>query len=155
MELIIERAVVPTATPNSYEVVINTMRGDADGYEDVIVKPFIKDQDEASLFYLLETLERTAVRYPYGRGGGDSYSDVEGFNIWFDNEFYEEEADYLKYADNPMPYAEYAAAKELVGDERDFDWPYETDYDAENSYVSHAVFYYDTDLVKYNVTVVK
>lgn len=60
------------------------MFGDADGYETVKVGQFSNsDSGKEDLEEALRCCERMAKKYPYGKGGEESYGDVEGFNKWF------------------------------------------------------------------------
>lgn len=152
MELIIQEAVPSNKTPNSYEVVIKTMRGDADGYDYIIMEPFIRNQDEASIEFLLEVLTELAAAYTHGMGGMDNYSHVKHFETWFGGSSYDTEESYLKYAQNTLPYAEYAAAILVVG-EHYADWPAEEGY--QNSYEGFKIFYYDDNAVQHNVQVIQ
>lgn len=84
MKLVITTPIaIPDTPKDSYMVQITSMRGDGDQYLDFSVGPFKHGADEANLQSLLETLARAAERYPDGMFGGDTFSDVLGFNQWF------------------------------------------------------------------------
>lgn len=152
MQFIIQDVVPISKTPDSYEVVVHTMRGDADGYDDIIMEPFIRNQDEASLEFLIEVLTELATAHPNGMGGGDNHYKVKNFDVWFDGSYYDSEESYLKYSENTRPYAEYIAAARTVG-EHYADWPTEEGY--QNSYQDYKVFYYDDALVRHHVQVIQ
>lgn len=69
--------------PESYEVSIRVMHGDADYYETVTTGPFFTHELE-DLEYLLQTLLRMQQAYPDGRGADDGYEEVEGYLDWFE-----------------------------------------------------------------------
>ena len=153
MQLVIG-SVLNDHTPNSYEVIIKTMIGDADGYLDVKVGPFIKGEDEAAITYLIETLDRLDKAFPDGRWGGTDYDNVEGFIPWFNSGNYTE----VQYADycrkSPLTYEQHLEAVKLVG-KRSVYWPSDPQQDNGDptSYESFKIFYYDEHTVKHSVTV--
>ena len=65
-----------------YLLIISTMAGDGDGYEDIEVGCFQEDE-----LHLLEEVinvcDRMTEAYPHGRGGDDEYNHIEGFYRWF------------------------------------------------------------------------
>ena len=85
MEFNIKGIVKNLHQPDTFEVIIRVMHGDADSYESITIGPFIRGTDEAKLQDLIETLDRMDAEYPHGRGGGtrDNYDNVEGFFKWF------------------------------------------------------------------------
>ena len=76
---------------DGYELTINTMIGDADGYEDVIIGTF-KEHELHLLEEVVNVCERMDKAYPHGRGGGDSYDHIEGFKKWFEEDSTESES---------------------------------------------------------------
>lgn len=124
---------------DSYVVEIETMYGDADGYGKIIVGDF-KKGEESYLEDLLKTCNRMKDEYPYGRGGGENYNHVEGFNKWFDIDDTTEE--------------EYEAIPERIKNDLSTYWEYDPQGDGTHaSYDGHKVFYYDENGVKYKVSV--
>ena len=74
---------IPRDSYNGYILKINTMQGDADGYNSVEVRP---GNNVFILEDILLTCKRMEKKYPCGRGGGDDYNEVEGFEKWFSEE---------------------------------------------------------------------
>lgn len=69
-----------------YLLIIETMIGDADGYESLEVGCFQENQ-----LHLLEEVinvcDRMTKEYPHGRGGDDEYNHIEGFQRWFSEDY--------------------------------------------------------------------
>lgn len=157
MKLVIKELIPSTKTPDSYEVVITTMSGDADGYEKIILGPFIKDKDEPSIKLLLKTLRELKSSYPQGRGGGPEYGydNIKNFLLWFGG--YDEYGDRVTQMTEEeftntkatMSYSKYETFIKRFSAE----WPNDvtTDYQSENSYSSHEFFYYDENQNKFRV----
>lgn len=82
---------------NLYELVINYMEGDADGYQTTKVRIDEEDynkEDVQRVFHdLINTVEGCNNAYPHGRGGYDEYDGVPGYCKFFkeDGEYDEEE----------------------------------------------------------------
>jgi hypothetical protein len=87
MQLVILAPVPVKETPkDSFVVEIESMQGDADGYREFSVGPFKKDQDEAPLQSLLETLKRMETGLSNGMRGNRTYNNVLGHLQWFGTE---------------------------------------------------------------------
>lgn len=129
--------------PNSYELEIRAMSGDADAYHKFTVGPFLKDEDEPALQHLIETLTRMKEEYPNGRGGYDSeYDHIEGFYNWFDEDAAEKSNTLVQ---------DFLRKRKI-----NLYWPYDaTDEESSASYDSHEVFYYDDNRKQHSVTVTK
>lgn len=139
----------------SYVVEIETMIGDGDGYPTSTLGPFKKNQDEASLQSLLETLKRMKEEHPYGMCGSDRYDMVFGFEQWFpgdDGNDYE-----LLERYSPKLIAKYGkeALMEVIELSKDHygEWKDDitTDGYSPEQLLGYKVFYYDKNGVKYNV----
>jgi hypothetical protein len=157
MKLVIKDPVPNTKTPNSYEVVIETMSGDGDGYEDIIVGPFIKDKDEAVMENLFTLLDQMDKAFPHGMGGRDDFDHVGNFAVWFGgNSLLSEEKLNSYYPKYPYSYQEYVEINNLIGNFAT-DWVHDpmTDYQSPNSYVGFKVFYYDDNKVQHVVELMK
>lgn len=82
---------------NLYELVIDFMEGDADGYQKTKVQISEEDysnEDIQRVFHeLINTVEGCNNAYPHGRGGYDEYYGVPGYSKFFkeDGEFDEDE----------------------------------------------------------------
>lgn len=131
--------------PETYEVVITTMSGDADGYDEIVVGPFHNgDTDDlAALEDLLKTLDRMETTYPHGRGGGgrDEYDHVAGFNAWFCE---------IDSSEDP---ADATALAYLKRHENFPDWPYDMYSDCQQSADGHKVMYYNDEREEFDVKV--
>lgn len=68
---------------NGYILKVDAMIGDADGDKDVELGPFKKGEED-QLQDAIETCDRMLKAYPGGRGGGDDYNHIEGFEKWFE-----------------------------------------------------------------------
>ncbi|MDF2534010.1 MAG: hypothetical protein K0R18_167 [Bacillales bacterium] len=69
--------VIPTEQiKNVYEIKVNIMHGDADHYEDLTFH--LETEDEVNQY--IDLLDRMEAEYPHGRGGGDDYDHLDGFN---------------------------------------------------------------------------
>lgn len=138
MKIEIKDKIINENCTDSYVVECKAMYGDADGYGKVEVGGFKKNQDEVLLWNFLETCERLVSEYPYGRGGGDDYNHVEGFNKWFDADMMSDE--------------EYHSLSERVKS-LTTGWLLDpTSFEgAQASFESFKVFYYDENGVKHNV----
>ena len=123
MKLLKGKVIVPTRYTNTYKVQIEFMFGDADGYKTVTMHI---NQDNEDLIPLLEFLDRSIARYPRGRGGYDSYNDIEGFDR-FAAEEYEEECMFF--------------------------WPYDPGCDTQASIESFKVTFFDEASTEYEVTI--
>lgn len=147
MRLIIKDLVPNTKTPNSFEVVVETMAGDADGYENVTVGPFIKDQDEPAMESLFSVIEVMSKAFPHGMGGSDNFHHIEHFDTWFGYfDAYDPEEEYDYQVKTNVTYEEYVELqKTLHAFTENSAWPNDamTDYDSPNGYVDFKVFYYD------------
>jgi hypothetical protein len=160
MEFIIENAVSPENKSNSFEVEITVMHGDGDSYEKLSIGPFYKGQDEAALENMLEALTNVSNAYS-GMSGSDNYESVDGYVAWFTPDFLMSKEEYEKYyKPSSVSYEDYKR-RAIVADAivtknkmEEINWPYDvTCEESPTEYVSHKVFYYDSELNKYNVTV--
>jgi len=148
--------------PNTFEVEIEVMHGDADMFDTFTVRSFYKDEDLA-LSSLVETLDRMIAKYPHGRGGSwpqYGYQDVEGFYSWFgDFAAVLPEEDYATaYPESTVPYADYKRHALLTGsrkeDNDDLFWPGDcTGADIEASIKKYTVYYYNYNKTKFFVKV--
>ena len=131
--------------PNSYEVVITTMSGDADGFDTLVVGPFhtVSPDDLEAMEDLLKTLDRVETTYPHGRGGGgrDEYDHVAGFSAWFCE---------IDSSEDP---ADAIALAYLKRHENFPNWPYDMYSDCQQSADKHKVLYYNVERDEFDVTV--
>lgn len=75
---------IPAVANDSYMVEVRAMGGDADYYRDFTVGPFKRDEHEANLQSLLETLDRMYNKFKNsGMSWSDNYNDVLGYYEWF------------------------------------------------------------------------
>jgi hypothetical protein len=150
--------VIPTEKkPNTYEVTISTMLGDADGYEDVVVGPFAKDQDEELLEGVLTTLKEMQDAYPNG-GRRVGYSKLVGYLAWFLDETIETPVAASYYFDDKEKQQELIVYStkvvEFCNRVNNYpSWPYSEFTDSPNSYDGHKIVFYDENLVAHFVTV--
>ena len=70
---------------NGFYIEITFMFGDADGYQTEEMGPF-SNEELPLLCDALDTINRCMIAYPNGRGGGDTYNHVDGFEKWFDTD---------------------------------------------------------------------
>lgn len=150
MQLVIDQPVpVDEAPTDSYVVVIESMQGDADGYRKFTVGPFKKNQDEAPLQSLLETLKRMMDI------GGRKYDDVLGFQQWFGEVTSIE--DLQKYYPNVLNKYGVEVNQELIAlTENHFsEWHGDAiaDYQYLEKLTGYWVFYYDEAAVKHTVQI--
>lgn len=133
--------------PNSFEVEIDVMHGDADGFSSFTVGPFIQGESEWAIESLLKILAAMDEKFKRtGRGGGEeySYSRIPGFDDWFG-------ADLGLGNDD----SEARKASDLV---QNPEWPIDItcyaifDLHGESSYHGHKVFYYDSAGIKYRAS---
>jgi hypothetical protein len=163
MQLIIGDPIPSRKKPNSYEVDITTVAGDGDGYDHLLVGPFVKgdNDDEVLLEDLLLTINRIANEHPRGMLGSDNYDAVEGFLSWFSPDNVFDETTFRRYnPDYAFSYEEYvelhARVLELSRKTGNYlDWTMDpmTDYQTPRGYSSHKVLYYDNSLVQHEVAV--
>lgn len=159
MKLTIEGAIPNRKTPNSYEVVVTTMQGDADSYKDVIVGPFIRNEDEAAMEEFLHTLKRMSSAFPSGMSGSDTYTNTEGFLAWFPDQSNMTEKDFKEsYPGYQHSVEEFMRIQDIA--EKFFkksqqypEWTYDPNYGNPNSYDGYKVVYYDENKVAHKVTV--
>lgn len=131
---------VKTSYSLCYVVEIETMYGDADGYGQIVIGGFKPAQDEAHMVDLLDTLDRMGGAYPNGRGGGDDYNHVEGFERWFSIE--------------NIPKDEYEKLPETIKS-LSTDWEYSPDgYGFQASYEGYDIFFYDISGKKFKVDMI-
>lgn len=124
---------------DKYVVECEAMFGDADGKGMVVIGGFVMGKDEEYLADLLQTCERLTKAYPHGRGGGDDYDHIEGFNRWF-------------RPDN-LSLEEWESLPKAVQD-LSSEWLMEPDgMGHQASFEGYEVFYYDENGVKFNVAV--
>jgi hypothetical protein len=148
-----------THVPHSFEVEVTAMFGDGDGYETVVVGPFPADHPKAgaAITSLVETLQRMEVAYPNGRGGGDydvdTYNHVEGYEAWFGGFRSDTEEAYLAETRSQFSYEEFLKHDFLEEFSVYPDWPRDPYAYNQGSFESFAVFYYDTNRVKYTVAI--
>jgi hypothetical protein len=145
MDLTIGDLIPRPQTPNSFEVEILTYWGDADGYNTLVMGPFVKDQDEVALQGLLETLHRLSVAYPHGRSWLDTLDGIEGFAGWF-----AQDADSEDDEDTEADAIGRAWREAQLG--QHVYWPVDANIDMQDSYQSHKIFYYDENQEQYAVT---
>jgi hypothetical protein len=157
MKLNIKEAVPNSKTPNSYEVVIETMSGDADGFENIIVGPFIKDQDEPIMEHLLGVIEEMSKAYPHGMGGSDNFNHIKHFDTWFNTfDDFGPEEEYAYQVKSDVTYEEYLELnKTFQAFKKDSMWPTDpmTDYTVPNGYRGFEIYYYDENKKQYDVEV--
>ncbi len=124
-----------------YMVEIETMYGDADGWGKIEVGGFPPTEEgEKLLVDQLDTLERMGMAYPNGRGGGDDYNHVEGFDRWFNCDDILED--------------EWIAMPELLR-ELSTDWEYSPDgYGHQAGYEGYDIFFYDISGKKFKVDMI-
>jgi hypothetical protein len=159
-ELIIGNPVLVKEKPNSYVVEVTAMHGDADGYDTIQIGPFYKDEDEAALESLLQTLDNMDKAYPYGRSGIDEYYNTEGFMAWFDDADYTEDTYINAYRPSNVPYSEYVESRNIVvafTEKNNIELPYwpsdvQSNDGSSAGFDKYEIFYYDENLVKYHVT---
>lgn len=160
MEFEIGDYVAPLHKADTFEVEINTYSGDADAYHQLVVRSFIRGQDEDALESLIGTLQRMKEKYPYGRGGDwdrYNYQDVEGFNSWFGESYATSEAEYLtNYSHSSLPYEVFAPHRELsrrIGEYFEWPWDVVVQDGLESTPRSWKVFYYSDDLKQFEVSI--
>lgn len=156
MQLTITDLIPDTITPNSYEVVIETMAGDGDAYENIVAGPFIKDEQEHIMQHLIATLSEVAVAVPIVVNGVPSYNHVSNFDIWFGVDYYSDKEQYDENNTSEVTYEEYTQLEEfLQGFNDETEWPADptTDHLFPNSYVGFNVYYYDENKNKFAVLV--
>lgn len=147
--------VEPPVPTESFVVVINTMQGDADGYNAFTVGAFKINKDMENLMHLLQTLKAMSEAYPYGRGGDDSYELVPGFLQWFSREALNME-DIKHYPSLIALHGEEALVHAFKMSENFHTrWPLDamSDYEREETLESYKVFYYDSVGRKHNVEI--
>jgi hypothetical protein len=157
MPFTIGDAVPVEHTPNSYEVEVTAMFGDADGYETVMVGPFPEGaaDTEKAMTSLIETLLRMEAAYPHGRGGGDvdadTYYHVKGFEAWFGAFRADTEESYTAESRSGFPYEVFL--QDYYNDDFNTypDWPREPYAYNQGSYDHYVIYYYDHNLVKHEV----
>lgn len=136
---------------DSYSVEIETMRGDADGYETITVGPFYRGKHEENLQSLLETLDRMGKRFPNGMGGRDNYKDVLGYEQWFGEIWNMEiaERDYTELLDKHGREVHEKLIELAEPVVEDMSWPF--DEIQANQLDEYHVYYYNADGKKFNV----
>lgn len=117
-----------------YLLIIDTMIGDADGYDTVEVGCFQENE-----LHLLEEVigvcDRMIEAYPNGRGGDDDYNHIEGFEKWFTEDY----EDNIENIEHLAP----------------FQWSYSTDgYYMQNSIEGYKVVYLDNG-EEYEVDIIR
>jgi hypothetical protein len=157
MKFVIGDAIPTEKKPNTFEVTISTMLGDADGYEDVVVGPFAKGQDEELLEGLLATLKEMDDTYPNG-GRRSGYSKLVGHLAWFRDEIIETPEIASYFFDDEEKQQELIDYKTRVlkfckKTNNYPNWPYSEFTDSPNSYDGHKIVFYDENLVAHFVTV--
>lgn len=143
-------------TPNTYEVEIKLMHGDADAESLLTVKPFQLNETEA-LNSLLTVLDTMSNLYPNGRGGNYDefgFHNVEGFYSWFGDITISSKDQYKNYSHSTVPYETYLHHKNFVTPERAnyWEWDY-TNPEIEADIESYTVYYYDDNLIKHEVNI--
>jgi hypothetical protein len=156
--LTIGEPVPDTHTPHSFEVEVTAMFGDADGYETIVVGPFLADNPKSAeaVVSIVQTLKRMEAEYPNGRGGGgdDEYYHVPGYEAWFGAFAADTEELYLQETRSDLSYEEFRKDSDLAEYFKIYpDWPYDTHSDSQASYDAHEVFYYDQNRVKHTVAI--
>lgn len=131
---------------DTFRIVCTAGFGDGDGSEDIILGNF--PNTPRYLPYLEEAIEfceRMKAHFPRGKGGYDTYHDVEGGDKWFhfaiDDEDREDEI--------PEIYDEITSANTRNG------WIADpmTDYVGDASFDGYVVQYFDADGVEHHVKV--
>lgn len=157
MELKIKGVADTSKTRNSYEVVIETMEGDADSFEFLTFGPFLKRQDEAALESLLETVLCMESKCgTFGRGF-ERLEEIKFGDLWLTSNEILDEEDYVEWVEGQgqdledMPYSAYQAASVFAEKFATNEWSWHHDYP--NSYRSHNVYYYDENLEQHDVEV--
>lgn len=151
-------AVVPDHLPETFEVEVTVMFGDADHYETFIMRPF-RVGDEEALTSLLSVFEQIDEKYPNGRGGSwpkYGFQDVVGFYSWFGEDTAENEAEYKEtYPESNVDYETFLRHRKLTeGHNSDYsDWPWDIGPDVEADFEQYKIVYYDKYLVPHSVTV--
>lgn len=138
MEFIIERK-EEKKSRDYFEVEIKTIIGDANGSDFLSIGRFFNDNEytKGVMVDLVETLDRMKEKFPNGKGGNDSYGNVEGFQRWFRgiaDEVYE----------NTDP-----SVQDFY---EEYDWPCDI-YGNHNLLHSYSISYYDDNGKKHKVTV--
>lgn len=121
-----------------YEVEIDLMHGDADYYEKMCISG-IKEEEENLLENLITTLKLMEKEYPNGRGGGDNYNNVPGFNEWFCYE--------------GLSNSERENLDKRI-DELYRDWSY-SEYGSQASLDGYKVYFFDENGKKYEVMIIQ
>jgi len=135
MKFIVNKEENKKEIKNGYLLVINTMIGDADGYDTVEVGYF-KEEELHLLEEVIDLCERMKNAFPHGMGGGDDYHDVEGFLRWFDDGAEDYDIDNADIA-HLAP----------------FEWSYSPDnWGDQNSLTDYYVLYYKDD-IEYDVSI--
>lgn len=147
MNIEVTEAVENKHRPNTYEVDVEIMHGDADSFEHLIIGPFSAgdEEDFKNLTDLLTTLERMQLAFPNGRGGGgrDNYDNVEGFARWFVGVFDDKT---FEYGEEPIFW------KYSSGDEEC--WPVDSyDYETHGNPWKVVVYFYDENLNTFHTKV--
>jgi hypothetical protein len=156
MKLTIADFIPDTITLNSYEVVIETMAGDGDGYVNIVVGPFMKDQDEPIMQHLIETLSNVAATTPQTIDGKPSLDHVPNFNTWFGSEYYATQEEYDENNTSEVAFEEYVQLQDfLQGFNDETSWPEDptTDYMFPNTYIGFNIYYYDQVKNKFAVNI--
>jgi hypothetical protein len=133
MEILIGEPVPNLHTPDTFEVVVTSMIGDADGFPSFTVGPFVRGIDDEVLDSFLQLMTAMSLAYPNGRGGNDDYEHVDGFNDWFG------------YENMPSSIAVFC---ERLGIE--MYWPNDPHFDGVLSFRNAQVFYYDAERVAHS-----
>ena len=142
---------------DSYEVVVETYMGDADGWENIVIGPFKPGVDDDVLEYLLVSLEEIAEYW----NDPEDMGNAEGFQAWF-VEFHVEHDEAWFRRRNPNyehSYVELLEKIELVRafmNGKQLLWPKDPisgDDQRNNSYEGYNVYYYDADKSKFEVAV--
>lgn len=145
MEFKIHKKHNPSKYKDCFVFKIETMIGDADGYDSIVLEGFKKDCEESKkmMVDLVNTLNGMLKAYPNGRCGGDDYDHVDGFNRWFAEDLLDELEEWYESLSN---------FEKSIYDQAQ--WPYNPYGDSQQSIESYKIFYYDEFGNEYDVSVV-
>jgi len=96
MKLKIQQEVTKSNPKCVYRIKVDTMTGDADGYNDFNIDLPDSITGRVELKNVIIYCEVLAKQYRNGRGGGTGYYDhLDFFDEWFEEEWYYEEGEYM------------------------------------------------------------
>lgn len=148
---------------NLYELVIDFMEGDADGYQKTkvqISEEDYKNENLQRIFHeLINTVECCNNAYPNGRGGYDEYHSVPGYSKFFqeeveEDELFDDEIGNLEEEEYEIAYKErfeeYSKDRKLIEKYFGNGWNGSVDHPSDSNYISTSfqgwsLVYYDSD----------